>query len=362
MESVGLTMFSNVYAGRRVLVTGHTGFKGSWLCLWLQGLGADVSGLSLDPDTTPSHWSLLALDEIADWRMDLRDATRVREVLDDVQPEIIFHLAAQPLVRRSYREPLTTFDTNVIGLVHLLEGVRQTPSVRVLVNATTDKVYAEQERPAGYAESDPLGGHDPYSTSKACAELVSECYRKSFFQTGVRISTARAGNVIGGGDWADERLVPDIVRALTSGQSLHVRNPNAVRPWQHVLEPLAGYLRIGQKLWEDGQSSEGAWNLGPHGLANLPVSQIIELSHSVWPGFEVEAVPGEHPHEAQVLQLDSTRAANELGWRSVWDARQTIERTMRWYRAYYENGTVSSADDLAAYADDAKTGELPWAT
>jgi CDP-glucose 4,6-dehydratase len=361
MESLGLTMFGNIYAGRRVLVTGHTGFKGSWLCLWLQQLGAHVSGFSLDPDTTPSHWSLIALDGVLDRRVDLRHAGKVQAVLDEIQPEIVFHLAAQPLVRRSYREPLVTFDTNVVGLAHLLEGVRHTPSVRVVVNATTDKVYAEQDRPAGYTESDPLGGHDPYSTSKACAELVSECYRKSFFQGGPRIATARAGNVIGGGDWADERLIPDVVRALISGQSLQVRNPNAVRPWQHVLEPLAGYLRIGQTLWQDGRSAEGAWNLGPHSQANLPVSQLVALSHSAWPGFAVEVAPGEHPHESNILLLDSSRAADALGWRPVWDAHRTVERTMRWYRRYYENGEVSSGDDLAAYIEDAVNGGLPWA-
>lgn len=350
-------LFSGCYSGRRVLVTGHTGFKGSWLCLWLSELGADVAGLALAPDTAPAHWPLLGLSAVRDLRVDLRDGPAVCQAVDQFQPEIVFHLAAQPLVRRSYRDPETTFDTNVLGLVHLLQSIRDVPSVRALINVTTDKVYTERPTESGYREDDPLGGYDPYSTSKACAELVSECYRKSF---DLRIATARAGNVIGGGDWAEDRLVPDAIRAVTSGSALRIRNPLALRPWQHVLEPLSGYLRLGQKMLTDPTFSD-AWNFGPSPGLNLPVQALASLVQTRWPGLRVESDTSAHPQEAMSLQLDSTKATKRLHWTAVWNAETAIEHTVDWYRAYYDDGRIRSRDDLREYISAAQAQRQAWA-
>jgi CDP-glucose 4,6-dehydratase len=353
--------FGGIYHGRNVLVTGHTGFKGSWLCLWLVSMGARVSGLALDPHTSPAHWTLLDLDGVRDQRIDLRNRDAIKEAVRRTQPEIVFHLAAQALVRRSYHEPVETFETNVTGLVHLLEAIRDTPSVKAAINATTDKVYADRIVDGGYRESDPLGGHDPYSTSKACAELVTECYRKSFFVplAGVRIATARAGNVIGGGDWSDDRLVPDFVRAASAGDILRIRNPDAVRPWQHVLDPLSGYLRLGQALLE-GKSAEGAWNFGPPSHACLSVRALVERMQQTWPDLRVEADPGPHPHEAQWLRLDSAKAVQELDWRPVWDAERTVRSTVDWYRAHHEHGELRSRRDLLDFVTDARACGIGW--
>lgn len=362
VEGLALNLFGGIYSGRRVLVTGHTGFKGSWLVLWLRELGAHVAGLALDPDTRPSHWSLLGFDDVADHRADLRDAGVVKKIFDEHRPEMVFHLAAQPLVRRSYRDPAETFATNVTGLVNLFEAVRGCPSVRVLVNATTDKVYAEHANTTGYSETDPLGGHDPYSTSKACAELVSDCYRKSFFDTAdalTRIATARAGNVIGGGDWAEDRLVPDIVKAAASGQPLMLRNPTAVRPWQHVLEPLSGYLRLGQRLWGDA-SLAGGWNFGPGAAGEISVQSLATLLGAQWPALRIEIDANAHPHEAAVLRLNCDKAARQLAWHPVWSIDTALARTADWYRAFHENGKVGSTADLAAYIYDARRLGLEW--
>lgn len=362
MEGVALNLFGGVYAGRRVLVTGHTGFKGSWLVLWLRELGAHVAGLALDPDTQPSHWTLLGFNDVADHRADLRDTGAVRKVFDEHRPEIVFHLAAQPLVRRSYRDPADTFSSNVTGLINLFEVVRACPSIRVLVNATTDKVYAEQPAPAGYRETDPLGGHDPYSTSKACAELVSDCYRKSFFHaadTSVRVATARAGNVIGGGDWAEDRLVPDLVRAAASGQPLTIRNPAAVRPWQHVLEPLSGYLRLGQMLWNNPDFA-GAWNFGPGTAGEINVQSLAAQLGAHWPALRIEQDASVHPHEATILRLNCDKATRRLAWRPTWNIDIALARTADWYHSFHETGQVDSAGDLAAYIDDARRFGLEW--
>ena len=361
LEGVGLRPFANTFEGRRVLVTGHTGFKGSWLCLWLQMLGAEVSGLALDPDTSPSHWDILRLPGIVDHRIDLNDAPAVNRVVAECAPEVIFHLAAQPLVRRSYQEPVTTFATNVIGLVNLLEAIRKVTSVRVVVNATTDKVYADNPRPEGYVETDPLGGYDPYSSSKACAEIVTECYRKSFLgQANVAVATARAGNVIGGGDWAEDRLVPDIMRAAALRQTVSVRYPMATRPWQHVLEPLSGYLRLAQLMLQ-APLSQHAWNFGPAADATLPVGEVVTRFHDAWPVFSVQQAMGEHFHEAAILRLDGRMAAEQLGWHSTWGTSQTIARTVEWYRAFYEHRNVQSQSDIEAYVSSASREGLSWA-
>lgn len=359
-----LSLFGGIYVGRRVLVTGHTGFKGSWLVLWLRAMGAQVAGLALDPDTQPSHWSLLNLRDVTEHRIDLRDALAVRAVLDSYQPEIVFHLAAQPLVRRGYRDPALTFASNVMGLVNLLDALRKCPSVRVLVNATTDKVYAEHANPEGYSETDPLGGHDPYSSAKACAELVTDCYRKSFFGTAgsdVRIATARAGNVIGGGDWAEDRLVPDLVRASASGEPLLVRNPAAIRPWQHVLEPLSGYLRLAQCLW-DNPGLADAWNFGPGPDGEVSVESLAERMAMHWNVIAIKPDDGMHPHEAATLRLDTRKVHQQLAWRPVWNIDAAIAKTASWYRTFHDSGRVESMDNLTAYTEGAHRLGLEWAT
>lgn len=356
------TLFSGAYAGRRVLVTGHTGFKGSWLSLWLDALGAEVSGLALPAATEPAHWNLLGLDRVVDHAIDLRDGEAVAATVLASRPEIIFHLAAQPLVRRSYRTPVETFDTNVMGLVNLFEAARQSPGLRAIVNVTTDKVYREPPRATqGYAEPDPLGGHDPYSASKACSELVTDCYRGSYFaEAGIGIATARSGNVIGGGDWSEDRLVPDLVRAAVSGQPLRLRNPDAIRPWQHVLDPLAGYLQLGQALL-GGQAVEGAWNFGPPPDATLTVRALAERMTAHWPGLALAASPGPHPHEAATLRLDCAKAQAGLGWRPHWDATTSIDRTMDWYRHHQASGELRSRADLERYIVDAGANGAAWA-
>jgi len=359
-------LFDGAYAGRRVLLTGHTGFKGSWLAYWLVQMGAQVTGLALDPETEPSHWTALALGGVNDKRTDLRDAHAVESIVDACRPEIVFHLAAQALVRRSYRDPAGNFDSNVMGLVNLLESVRRCGSVRAVVNATTDKVYADHDTDTGYVETDELGGHDPYSTSKACAELVSDCYRKSYFKAddgrgfGVRLATARAGNVIGGGDWAEDRLVPDLVYAGISGHALKIRNPGATRPWQHVLEPLSGYLRLGQALL-DTERHVGAWNFGPGREGELSVQQLASRFTGCWPALRIEKDGQAHPHEAAVLRLNCDKARRELAWRPVWDIGTAADRTGAWYRAFHESGRLLTADDVAAYVADAQLAGLAWA-
>ncbi len=366
VEGLDLSVpFGDVYRGKRVLVTGHTGFKGSWLAHWLHELGATVAGIALDPDTTPSHWQLLENDGITDLRIDLANAKEISSAIEHFAPEFVFHLAAQPLVRRSYQQPTQTFATNVMGLVNVLEALRLCPSVRVLVNATTDKVY-EATATAGYRETDPLGGHDPYSTSKACAELITQCYRRSFFTDGsestrVSVATARAGNVIGGGDWAQDRLVPDLVRAVQSGQQLVLRNPDAIRPWQHVLEPLSGYLLLGQKLSDDAGFS-GAWNFGPGAAGEVSVAGLVSGLGRHWPALLTKVDDRGHPHEANVLRLDCSKAAELLAWRPVWTAETTLARTAGWYRAFHEQGYVSTPNDLAAYVSDARSQGQAWAS
>jgi CDP-glucose 4,6-dehydratase len=358
--------FGGAYAGRRVLVTGHTGFKGSWLALWLQTLGAHVAGLALPADTEPAHYDLLQLD-VDEVLTDLRDAHAVRSAVQRFEPDIVFHLAAQPLVRRSYREPQLTFDTNVMGLVNLLEGVRATPSVRAVVNATTDKCYANRNDSAGYRETDALGGHDPYSASKACAEIVSASYRASFLATDdgreypVGLATARAGNVIGGGDASEDRLIPDLVRAACADRVTPIRFPMATRPWQHVLEPLSGYLLLGQRLLADAVSCAGAWNFGPDHAGHLCVQEVVTGFTAHWPRVRCELDTRSQPYEAALLHLDCRKAHEQLSWRPVWDAATMLERTAHWYRAWHEQGVVASRDDLQQYRADARRAGLAWA-
>lgn len=354
-------MFGNHYQGRRVLLTGHTGFKGSWLALWLQQLGAQVTGVSLSPATSPSHWDLLGLD-MPDSRIDIRDAAAVADVVHTVAPEIVFHLAAQPLVRRSYRDPLETWSTNVMGTANLLEACRYQSSVRAIVVITTDKCYENQEWEWGYRENDRLGGHDPYSASKAGAELVAASYRNAFFSQPYAplLASARAGNVIGGGDWAEDRLIPDLVRAIARNSVLEIRSPNATRPWQHVLESLSGYLCLGEKLLEGKKEFAQAWNFGPDVDGNRSVADVLARLKSVWPAFAWHVTAHPQPHEANLLHLDSAKARQQLGWSPVWTLDDGLGATAQWYRAQHEQGALISQDQLQAYIYDAKRAGMTW--
>lgn len=327
---------------RRVFVTGHTGFKGGWLSLWLQNMGAQVSGFSLQPPTDPSLFNLAAVAAgMESVTGDIRDRARLTSVMQAAQPEVVFHLAAQPLVRYSYAEPVETYSTNVMGTVHLLEAVRATPSVRVVVIVTSDKCYENREWVWGYRENEPMGGYDPYSNSKGCAELVVSAYRNSYFnpeclaEHGVALASARAGNVIGGGDWAEDRLVPDILRACSAGEPVHIRNPHAIRPWQHVLEPLSGYLALAEQLWDKGARFCGGWNFGPEERDARPVSWIVEHVTRRWgEGASWELEAGDHPHEAHYLKLDCSKARAELGWQPRWGLNQALDNTIVWHKAY----------------------------
>ncbi|MGH8497910.1 MAG: CDP-glucose 4,6-dehydratase, partial [Methylococcales bacterium] len=323
-----MSLFADCYQGCRVLLTGHTGFKGSWLALWLQHLGAQITGLALPPETTPNHWDLLELD-IPEYRIDIRDIQAVEQAMWKIQPEMVFHLAAQPLVRRSYRDPLATWSTNVMGTANLLEACRKIPGLKASVVVTTDKCYENQEWPWGYRETDRLGGHDPYSASKAAAELVLASYRSSFFngRDCALLATARAGNVIGGGDWSEDRLIPDLIRALTMNETLEIRSPGATRPWQHVLESLSGYLLLGQKLLEGRQDFAEAWNFGPDPESNRTVAEVLAGLSKHWPELAWRSVANPEHHEANWLYLDSAKSKTRLGWRPVWKLDDTFAAT-----------------------------------
>ncbi len=326
----------NFWQGRRVLVTGHTGFKGSWLSLWLTEMGADVVGLALEPPTTPSLFELAGVaSRVESIIGDIRDADLVSEVIRRVQPEVLVHMAAQALVRPSYSDPVETYATNVMGTVHLLEGARSTPSIKAFVSVTSDKCYENREWVWGYREDEAFGGHDPYSNSKACAELVTSAYRSSFFGTaGTAVASARAGNVIGGGDWATDRLVPDIVKAMSAGTPVRIRNPNAVRPWQHVLEPLAGYLMLAERLMEHGAAYAEGWNFGPSEDSAQTVQWIVERMVDRWGDqakWTIDA--GDHPHEAHFLKLDCSKARQRMAFRPRLDLSETLDWVVDWHRA-----------------------------
>lgn len=346
-----------VWQGRRVLVTGHTGFKGGWLSLWLQTLGAEVHGLALAP---PSEPSLFVQARVADGMHstlgDIRDPALVRRAVQACRPEVIFHLAAQPLVRASYEDPLGTYATNVMGTLHLLDAARACGGVRAIVNVTSDKCYENREWPWPYREDEALGGHDPYSSSKACAEIVSASWRRSFLhaQGATGLATARAGNVIGGGDWAEDRLVPDLLRAFEAGRPAVLRNPLAVRPWQHVLEPLAGYLLLAERLLADPPAWSRAWNLGPGEADARPVAWIADTLAALWgAGAGWVQDPGSHPHEAQLLRLDATLARVRLGWQPRWPLREALARVAGWHRAWSAGADARTLclEQIQAYSD-----------
>ena len=337
--------FNNTYRGKRVLVTGHTGFKGAWLSMWLQKLGAEVTGYSLKPPTTPSLYDLARIeDAIISIEADVRDFSKIRKALETHQPEIIFHLAAQALVRRSYHNPIETYTTNVVGTVNLLEAVRQVGGVRALVNVTSDKCYGNREWVWGYRETDPMGGYDPYSSSKGCAELVTVAYRSSFFNAsdyakhGVALASARAGNVIGGGDWGEDRLVPDCIRAFLKGEKILIRNPNSTRPWQHVLEPLNGYLMLAENLYRVGSKFAQGWNFGPFDHDAKTVGWVVKRLCEKWnKSVEYELAKDPQPHEANYLKLDCSKAMTELGWMPRWNVETALDKVIEWTKAYQEN-------------------------
>ncbi len=333
---------NSFYNGKKVLVTGHTGFKGSWLTLWLTMMGAKVLGYALEPNTDPSLFNVLNLHKDIDHVIsDIRDFEKLREVITEFKPEIIFHLAAQPLLRLSYREPRLTYETNVMGTVNLLEAIRQTKSVRAVVNVTSDKCYENKEWVWGYREIDPMGGYDPYSSSKGCSELITAAYRNSYFKnTETAIASARAGNVIGGGDWAEDRLIPDIVRSLSQGKQIIIRNPKATRPWQHVLEPLSGYLLLGKLLYEKGQEFAEAWNFGPSDSSMMTVEEIVKKSIEIWGSGSYIVDSSEQPHEANLLKLDTSKAKLRLNWSSVISIAETLEMSIVWYQTYYSKMSI----------------------
>lgn len=356
--------FGGIYSNRRVLVTGDSGFKGSWLTLWLQSLGAQVSGVSLEPDTKPSHSDLLNLNTRT-FRGDITNINWLRQCIETAEPEVVFHLAAQSLVRRSYRDPLQTWQSNLIGTVNLLEACRHQDSVRAIVLITTDKVYKNEERDRGYHETDRLGGYDAYSASKACCELAIDSYRSAFFSARKPIAllaSVRAGNVIGGGDWAEDRLIPDIARATTSGQVAEIRSPYAKRPWQHVLDCLSGYLMLGQRLWSNDTACATAWNFGPEPAGNRTVLDVLQAMKLYWPEMSWRVTQVPQPHECSLLYLDNSQAKSLLGWKPVWDLEISLEKTAVWYRAFAESKQLLSLVQLEDYVRSAQLADCAWIT
>ncbi len=355
-------LFSGIYQHKKVLLTGNTGFKGSWLNLWLNSMNAEVLGYSLDVPTAPSHFELLQLKSQT-ITGDICDFELLQKTLHDFRPDIVFHLAAQPLVRASYALPRETFNTNIMGTVNLLEAIRNTPSVQAAVFITTDKCYRQANIPQGYTEDDRLGGTSPYGVSKAGSELVIASYAESFFQEGQPlIASCRAGNVIGGGDWAEDRLIPDLIASALRNTPALIRYPQAIRPWQHVLEPLAGYLLLGEKLLKSRDEFRGAWNFGPKLENNTTVQQVITQAQHNWNALQVHFTANNGPEEDTVLRLNSSKAQNKLGWHPVWDSMdETVSKTISWYRTYYEAQTVISYQQLEEFIAAATDKHYSWA-
>ncbi len=349
-------MFDNIYKNKKVFITGITGFKGSWLAYWLHRLGADVTGYALAPNTDPSHFKLLGLDAKF-IEADIRDSDKLINAIKTAKPEIVFHLAAQPLVRKSYKEPVETFSSNVMGTLNVFEACRKSGSVRAIVNVTSDKCYDNREWVWGYRENDPMGGYDPYSASKGCAELLANSYRNSYFNNAdygkthnTLLASCRAGNVIGGGDWADDRLIPDIMRAVSRNESVEIRNPKATRPWQHVLEPLSGYLMVGKKLLESRPEFAEGWNFGPYDEASISVEEVVKHIKKSWNKIDYNlGTPPEQLHEACLLKLDCSKAHTKLKWFPVWNSTETFKMTVEWYKSFYESGSLQTEANLNVY-------------
>jgi CDP-glucose 4,6-dehydratase len=361
-------MFKGIYHNKRVLITGHTGFKGSWLALWLSQLGAKISGYALHPPTEPNHFHLLDMD-INSIIGDVRDLEKLKRSFKEHQPEMVFHLAAQPIVRLSYRDPIETFSSNVMGTINVLEASRESGTVCAIVNVTSDKCYENREWLWGHREIDPVGGYDPYSASKGCAELITSCWRNSFFNLEkygnahhTLLASGRAGNVIGGGDWAVDRLIPDMMRAVSQNEKVTIRNPLATRPWQHVLEPLSGYLLLGQKLLEGRKEFAEAWNFGPSEDSNITVGEIAAQVKNAWSKIDygIQNSPNQ-PHEAGMLRLDCIKARTLLKWSPVWDGKTAIEKTVQWYKEFYKSSELQSIENLRHYTADAESKKISWA-
>jgi len=353
-------MNAEFWAGKRVFLTGHTGFKGSWLSLWLQSLGAELTGFSLAPPTQPSLFEMARVgDGMHSIIGDIRDLAGLREAMVEAKPEIVIHMAAQPLVRYSYENPVETYATNVMGTVHLFEAVRATPSVKAVVNITTDKCYENREWAWGYRENEPMGGYDPYSNSKGCAELVTSAYRSSYFNPldyskhGVALASVRAGNVIGGGDWAQDRLIPDIISAFSEGRPVVIRSPHAIRPWQHVLEPLRGYLMLAERLYSDGVAYAEGWNFGPNEADVKSVEWIVGTLAEQW-GNDANWTLDQstHPHEATYLKLDISKARSRLGWQPALTLSQSLQMIVDWYRDYKNKADMRYAvlEQISTYS------------
>ncbi len=343
MENMDL-IDKDFWQGKHVFITGHTGFKGSWLSLWLHSLGAKVKGYSLEAPTTPSLFNEAKIDSIIDSHIgDIRDQDTLHKSMTEFNPDILIHMAAQSLVRYSYDAPIETYEVNVIGTAKVLEVARICVNLKAIVNITTDKCYENNERPQSYKEDDPMGGYDPYSSSKGCAELVTSAYRRSFFQgQGVGLASARAGNVFGGGDWADDRLIPDILRSFERGEPVVIRNPKATRPWQHVLEPLSGYLILAQKLYEDYEKYAEGWNFGPNEQDVKPVDWILDKMIDKWPNSSWKLDKEFNPHEAGFLQLDIAKAKSKLVWKPVWELSHTLDKIVDWHRAWMNNEDIQA--------------------
>ena len=361
-------LFSGIYRNKTVLVTGHTGFKGSWLVYWLNQMGAKIIGYSLEAPTNPNHIELLNLDIISIIG-DIRDLDKLNQVFNEYKPDIVFHLAAQPLVRLSYENPIETYETNVIGTLKVFETCRK-HKVKAIVNITSDKAYENKEWIWGYRENDPMGGYDPYSSSKGCADLLASSYRNSYFNLNdykrthnTLVSTCRAGNVIGGGDWAKDRLITDIMVSVSLDKKVIIRNPYATRPWEHVLEPLSGYLHIGQKLLEEKKEFAEAWNFGPSDEGSITVEEVVNNVKKHWDKIDYEiSLDPNQLHEANLLKLDCSKAHILLKWKNVWDSDTTFEKTVKWYKAYYEEDKkVLTKNDLGSYITDAKVKNIEWA-
>ena len=359
------SLFSGIYKDKTVLVTGHTGFKGSWLCFWLKQMGVKVVGYSLEAPTNPNHLELLNLD-ITSIKGNIKDLEHLNTVFQTYKPDIVFHLAAQALVKYSYENPIETYETNVIGTLKVFEACRSN-NVKAIVNITSDKAYENREWIWGYRENDPMGGYDPYSSSKGCADILATSYRNSFFNIkdykkthNTLIATCRAGNVIGGGDWAKDRLITDIMISVSIGKKVSIRNPKATRPWQHVLEPLSGYLQIGQKLLEEKVEFAEAWNFGPNDEGNITVENVLKSVKKYWDKLDYEIKPNSEFHEANLLKLDCTKANTILKWNSIWNNSTTIEKTVNWYKDFYENNKVLTSEHLMNYILDAKEKGVSW--
>ena len=361
-------LFGGLYKDKTVLVTGHTGFKGSWLVYWLDKMGANVIGYSLEAPTSPNHIELLDLN-ITSIIGDIRDLNKLEQTFATYKPDIVFHLAAQALVRPSYDNPIVTYETNVMGTLKVLEACRK-HNVKAIVNITSDKAYENREWVWGYRENDPMGGYDPYSSSKGAADILATSYRNSYFNTKdykkthhTLLATCRAGNVIGGGDWAKDRLMTDIMLSVSNNKKVSIRNPHATRPWQHVLEPLSGYLMIGQKLLEEKKEFAEAWNFGPSDEGSITVQEVVHNVKKHWDSIDYDINQDvNQPHEANLLKLDCSKAHTLLRWKDVWESDMTFEKTVKWYKAFYEEDSkISTQSDLESYIKDAKVKGLKWA-